>query len=222
MAKNRPDHIPEITPDCVKPLLETRFIRVYDLQYEPDKHYYDATRRKAEDLVAVKSDADAQTMLPDAVSCVVVLESAGAEPKLLLSMEYRYPAGRFLLSVPAGLIDPEDRACDNALLVTAAREIHEETGLVIGENDTLTVINPFLYSSPGLTDESNALVGAHLHVDDLSAMTQDGAEGSECFDGFVLVTRDQARELLMKGRDAQGNFYSVYTWMALCWFVAGF
>lgn len=222
MANNRPDHTPVITPECVKPLLETRYIRVYDLEYEPGKHYYDTTRRSTAELVALKSDEEAKTMLPDAVSCVVVLESADKEPMLLLSMEYRYPAGRFLLSVPAGLIDPEDRACPDALLVTAAREIREETGLVVGENDQLTVIAPFLYSTPGMTDESNALVGAHLHVDDLSKLTQEGAEGSECFDGFVLVTRAQARDLLMSGRDQNGHFYSVYTWMALSWFVAGF
>lgn len=210
---------PVITPDCVKPLLETRYIRVYDLQYAPGKHYYNATRRTPQELVAVKTDDEARHMLPDAVSCVVVVHCPDQEPRLLLSMEYRYPAGRYLLSVPAGLIDPEDRDSDNALLVTAAREIHEETGLTVGENDKLTVIAPFLYSTPGMTDESNAIVGAHLHVEDLSVLSQDGALGSELFDGFMLVSKDEARRLLRDGRDQRGNFYSVYTWMALSWFV---
>lgn len=212
---------PVMTADCVKPLLETRFIRVYDLEYAPGRHYYDATRREAAELVALKDEAQAKTMLPDAVSCVVVIHAEGEEPKLLLSMEYRYPAGRFLLSVPAGLIDPADRDTDDALLTTARREIQEETGLTVGEGDTMEVINPFVYSTPGMTDESNALVGVHLHVKDLAALTQAGAEGSELFDGFVLLTRDEAREVMRSGRDANGNFYSVYTFIALCWFVAG-
>lgn len=213
---------PIITPECVKPLLETRFVKVYDLEYEPGKHYYDATRRTAAELAAIKSDEEAKTMLPDAVSCVVVLECPGEEPKLLLSMEYRYPAGRFLLSVPAGLIDPQDKEAPDALKVTACREILEETGLTVGENDEVTIINPFVYSTPGMTDESNALVGVKIHVSDFSALNQEGAEGSECFDGFVLLTRSEARELLMSGRDRKGDYYSVYTFAALCWFVAGF
>lgn len=213
---------PVITADCVEELLDKRFIRVFDLQYAPGKHYYNATRRRKEELIAIKSDEEAKTMLPDAVSCVAVLEEEGSEPRLLLSMEYRYPAGRFLLSVPAGLIDPEDRACDEPLKTAAIREIQEETGLTVGAQDTVTIINPCLYSTPGMTDECNALVGVHLHVKDLSGLTQEGAVGSECFDGFVLLTREQAREALASGRDPQGNFYSVYTFAALCWFVAGF
>lgn len=33
-----------IKKEQVVPLLETKFIKVYDLQYAPGKHYYDATR----------------------------------------------------------------------------------------------------------------------------------------------------------------------------------
>ena len=213
---------PVIGREQVKPLLETRFIRVFDLEYAPGRHYYDATRRTADELVAIKGEEEAKQMLPDAVSCVVVLECEGQEPKLLLSMEYRYPAGRFLLSVPAGLIDPEDREKPDALLCTARREIREETGLAVGEGDTMTIINPFMYSTPGMTDESNALVGVRMHVPDLSALTQEGAEGSERFDGFVLLGLEEARKLLRSGRDQFGHFYSVYTFAALTWFVAGF
>lgn len=212
---------PVITLDCVKPLLETRFVRVYDLQYAEGRHYYDATRRQKEDLVAVKSDDEARTMLPDAVSCVVVLENEGVEPRLLLTMEYRYPAGRFLLSVPAGLIDPEDRESGDALRMAACREIQEETGLTVDEGDSVTVINPCLYSTPGMTDESNALIGVTLRNKDLSALDQSGAVGGECFDGFVMLTREEARAILREGRDANGHYYSVYTFAALLWFVAG-
>lgn len=218
MANERPI----ITPECVSPLLETRFVKVYDLQYAPGKHYYDATRRPKEELVALKSDEEAKTMLPDAVSCFVTVETPGEAPRLLLSMEYRYPAGRFLLSIPAGLIDPADRDSEEPLLNTARREIFEETGLTVGEGDEVAVVNPFVYSTPGMTDESNALVSVRLHVNDLSALTQAGAEGSECFDGFVLLTKAEAEKAMRTGRDAQGHFYSAYTYMALCWFVAGF
>lgn len=224
---------PIIKYENVVPLLETKFLNVYDLQYEEGKHYFDASRRKKEDLTAIKSDADFQKMVPDAVTCVVILEgssddnSAIPEPLLLLSMEYRYPTGQFLLSPPAGLLDAEDIAqaqtssdvTGRALLSAARREIYEETGIALQAFDRLEVISPLLFSSPGMTDESNGLVLAVAHLDSLDCLSQEGAVGSECFDGFCLLNKTQATEILKSGRDREGNFYSVYTFAALMYFV---
>jgi ADP-ribose pyrophosphatase len=209
---------PIIRKENIETLMESRFIKVFDLQYAPGKHYYDASRRPLDNLVAHKSDEEFKAMLPDAVSCFVILKIANDAPKLLTSYEYRYPAGQFLLSPPAGLIDPEDaqlasvpaqetsagsdsdnadaessqsasdanctskstqRPQDAAILSAAAREIHEETGLVVKETDRIFVVNPLLFSSPGMTDESNALVLAVYDLPDLAELNQDGAEGSE-------------------------------------------
>ena len=59
-----------------------------------------------------------------------------------------------------------------------------------------------------------------MNLDDLSQLSQDGAEGSECFDGFELVTKEKAKQLLKEGRDKAGNFYSVYTWASLMYFIS--
>lgn len=211
---------PEIKKDQVKPLFESRFIKVFDLQYEEGKHYFDATRRSVDKLMAIKSDEEFIAALPDAVTCIVILNIPGEEPKLLLDYEYRYPAGQFLLSPPAGLLDPEDADSKEPLLATAKREIKEETGLVIKENDKLFTINPLLFSTPGMTDESNALVCAVIHLADTSSLTQEGAVGSECFHGFELLTREDAAKILTDGRDKNGIFYSVFTWAALMYFVS--
>ena len=40
-----------MTQENVKPLFDSPFIRVADLQYAPGKHYYNASRRKIEDMV---------------------------------------------------------------------------------------------------------------------------------------------------------------------------
>ena len=127
---------PKITKQNIKTLLETKFIKVFDLQYAEGRHYYNATRRSADDLVAVKSTEEFQNMLPDAVSCITIWNPSNGEPKLLLNREFRYPAGQFLLSVPAGLIDPADKVEDEPLLVTAKRELKEETGM------DATLVNP--------------------------------------------------------------------------------
>ena len=204
----------------VRPLFESKFIKVFDLQYGENKHYFDATRRDLGRLAATKSDTEFRAMLPDAVTCVVILKVADQEPRLLLSREYRYPAGQFLLSPPAGLLDPEDESTENPVLTAARREIREETGILLNDKDTLSVINPLLFSSPGMTDESNALVCAVVNLPDLSALTQKGAVGSECFDGFELLSREDARKLLSAGKDRDGIFYSVYTWAALMYFIS--
>ena len=160
-------------------------------------------------------------MLPDAVTCAVILNLKDCEPRLLLTYEYRYPAGHFLLSPPAGLLDAEDEKSDNPILSAAAREIKEETGLTITEKDSLSIINPLLFSSPGMTDESNALVCAVINEADVTDLSQKGAVGTECFDGFELLSVSDAREILKNGTDKNNTFYSVYTWAVLMHFVSG-
>lgn len=211
---------PVIKKENIKSLFDSKFIKVFDLQYEKGKHYYDASRRPLDQLVAIKSEEEFRAMLPDAVTCVVILKIKDEEPKLLLSREYRYPTGQFLLSPPAGLLDHEDSNTENPILTAAKREIKEETGLTITEKDSLFIINPVLFSSPGLTDESNALACAVIQSDNVSELSQDGAVGSECFDGFELLSKQEATEILKNGTDRHGIFYSVYTYCCLMYFVS--
>ena len=211
----------KISKEQIKALFESKFLRVFDIQYAEGKHYYSATRRPADRLAAVMSREQFQNMVPDAVSCFVVMKEDGKEPVLLLTREFRYPVGRYVLSVPAGLIDPEDEGNESPQLAAAAREIQEETGIVISGTDSLKLVNPLVFSTPGMTDESNALVCTVVHPTGEFRLTQEGAVGSEKFDGFVPVTKTDAEKLLKTGRDADGNFYSAYTWMALMYFVSG-
>lgn len=209
-----------IQKDQVETLFESKFIKVFDLQYEQGKHYFDATRNSENDLVAIKSTEQFKEMLPNAVTCFVILKVKAEEPKLLLFYEYRYPTGQFLLSPPAGLIDAEDKQEKDPLLSTAKREIFEETGIEVKDTDKLFVINPLAFSTPGMTDESNGLVGAVIELDDLSSLNQTHAVGSECFNGFVLLDREKAEQIWKSGKDENGIFYSIYTWSALLYFLS--
>ncbi|MCD8019403.1 MAG: NUDIX hydrolase [Clostridiales bacterium] len=203
----------------IKKIYDSKYMKLYDIQYEKGAHYYCASRRE-EDRIPVLMPKEAyQTLLPDAVSCVVVLNIKGEESKLLLSWEYRYPAGQYLLSVPAGIIDPEDWKSPNALERTAVRELHEETGIVVGPTDEVKVINPFVFSTPGMTDEANGLVFISINRDTMPELTQSGAEGSEQFDGFRILSKKDAQEYLRRGRDEHGIYYPLYTWAALMYFV---
>ena len=205
----------------IKEMFYSRYIKIYELLNDGEHHYLEATRREADDLVCIKDEEEYKKMLPDAVSCVVVLKQKDVPDKLLLNYEYRYPAGRFVLSVPAGLLDPEDKDAETPLITAAKREIKEETGLDIKDTDKVEVINSFLFSTPGMTDESNGLVCAVIEDPDLSSMNQEGAVGTEVFDGFELLTKEDAAELLKSGCDKGGLFYSIFTWAALMYFVNG-
>ena len=211
---------PTITPDQAHSLLETPFLRVADLQYAQGRHYYVATRRPLDQLAAVRPEEEFLRLPPDAATCIVILRTPSQEPRLLLMREYRYPAGRFLLSPPAGLMDPADLETDQPALTTALREIREETGISAAPS-RLELVSPLLFSSPGMTDESNALVLTVYDLPDLSQLNQNGAVGSECFDGFRLLTRQEAAEVLRRDRDEEGHFFSIFTWAALTWFVSG-
>lgn len=212
---------PIITKDKVKTAFDNKYVKVFDLQYEEGKHYLDATRRPLDELTAIKSDDEVRKMVPDAVSCVVILNLKGKEPLICLTKEYRFPAGRFLLSVPAGLIDKADKENGDPLLTTAKREICEETGIKIEPSDKLSIISPLLFSTPGMTDESNAIVLVVLNRDSMPKMSQAGAEGTECFDGFIMLNKEEAKKTLKASCDENGIYFSTYTWIALMTFVSG-
>ena len=76
------------------------------------------------------------------------------------------------MSPIAGLLDPEDREEKDPLCSAAAREIFEETGIKVSETDKITVLNPCTFSTPGMTDESNAFLSADITLADTSMFNQ--------------------------------------------------
>ncbi len=210
---------PGMTQSNIVTLQDAKFLKFYDLQYAEGRHYFEATRRNKDNIVALKSEDELKNMLPDAVTVSVVLHLKNEEPKLLLSYEFRYPVAQFMLSPVAGLIDPEDIEGGNALVTSAVREIKEETGITVRDTDKITVINPCAFSTPGMTDESNAFLRADIYRDDISELNHDGAVGGEMFGDFVMLTKDEAREIYQSGRDEKGVFYSLATWAVLADFL---
>lgn len=212
---------PKIEKDMVKPLHETKFLNLYDLQYAEGAHYFSASRRSAENIVATKSDGEFSEMLPDAIGCCLIVKEKGQPAKVLLTREYRYPAGRFIIGPPSGIIDENDKLSEEPLITAAVREVYEETGIVIGESDIVYVANPFLLSSPGMSDESCALVCAIVHLDNLDCLSLDGAVGSEIFEELLLLDESRAKEMIATGRDEKGSFYSGFAWISLMYFLYG-
>ena len=133
-----------------------------------------------------------------------------------------YPTGQYVLAIPSGLVEERDLAEDDPLASATVREVFEETGVRVGEGNSVGVVNPLLFCTPGLTDECTALMCVVVRRKDRASiaaeLTQDGAEGGELFDGFDLLTRDEAWGIIREGRDAQGRFYPMVAWTALMWF----
>lgn len=209
---------PELTENKVSTVYDSRFLKVFGLEYIEGKQYMNATRRGREDLVALKKGEAFEKMLPDAVSCVVIIN--GPEPKLLLTYEFRYPLGQYILSVPAGLIDPQDKEKAEPIIETAIRELKEEANIEIGDKDRIEIINPVLFSTPGMTDESNALVCVVIDEQTVLDLNHDGCEGTEMFDDFVMLNKAEALRILKQGRDDKGIYYSMYTWAGLMYFAS--
>ena len=203
----------------MKTLLETKFLNVYDLEHQKGAHYYIATRNKREHMVLARSDEEFANLCPDAATLCVILRMEDAD-RLLLFYEFRYPTGHFLLSPPAGLIEAEDRDSEDGIIQTAIRELHEETGITVKDNDVVRILNPCVFSSPGMTDESNALVLLMINQPDTSVLTDRYCEGTERFDGFYLLDKEEALACIRAGKDPKGNPYSVYTLLSLLFFVS--
>ena len=204
----------------LKALLETPFLNVYDLEHQKGKHYYIATRNRKENMPLSLPEEQFRDLVPDAVTLCVVLRRKDAD-YLLLFYEYRYPTGHFLLSPPAGLVEAEEKNSPDGLFRTAVRELYEETGIIFNkEEDTFRMINPCVFSSPGMTDESNGLVLLVIRRGDEAVLTDSHCEGTERFDGFCLLDKAQALSCIQNGKDPKGNPYSAYTLLTLLYFVS--
>ena len=92
--------------------------------------------------------AEREVVRHPGASAVLPVFAAGGEgrwqPSVLLVEQYRYAAGRWLLEIPAGTLEPGEDAG-----ACARRELREETGLRGGELRSLGTV----YTSPGFTDE---------------------------------------------------------------------
>jgi ADP-ribose pyrophosphatase len=72
-----------------------------------------------------------------------------SDDRVIMIRQFRQAAGRILLELPAGLIDPGEE-----ILATAQRELHEETGYEAGSLRHLTTV----FASPGYSEERTSIV----------------------------------------------------------------
>jgi ADP-ribose pyrophosphatase len=104
-------------------------------------------------------DADGRTYTREIVEygAAVVLVPVADDGRLLMVRQYRHPAGRWLLELPAGGVDETDASPEDAAL----RELREETG----HRGTLTRIGG-MFLAPGYSEEYQHIYAATDLVED--------------------------------------------------------
>ena len=103
----------------------------------------------------------------DDIDAAVIVAIDGDD--VLLVEQYRIPAGRVCLELPAGLVGDEGEA--ESVAAAARRELEEETGY---RAERVEVLGEF-YSSPGMTSECFTLVRAT----GLTRVGDGGGDGDE-------------------------------------------
>jgi ADP-ribose pyrophosphatase len=122
----------------------------------------------------------------DAVAMVAI----DREGKIILERQFRHAAGKELLEIPAGGIDPGEEPEDAVI-----REMQEETGYSPGRIEHLTSF----YSAPGYSTE---ILHVYL-VQDLSESRLIAEDSEEIT--LVRVSKDEVLKLIADGTIRDGK-----------------
>lgn len=121
----------------------------------------------------------------------IVKEHWYSIPQMLVIKEFRVPIEDYIWELPAGLVDG-----DEDIVETAKRELLEETGYEVTK---VIGTSPFVFNSPGLTNESVAyvFVEAKKSIDAKPEMSEEIEH--------VLLNREQMKNLINRA-NATLNF----------------
>lgn len=122
-----------------------RWLNLYENKFrhnDKEHTWIYASRKRGPECTLVRK-ADAVVIVP------ILVEEDGTR-KLVVIKEYRAPLEDYEYHFPAGLLEDGEQ-----LVTTAARELKEETGLILG---SVQRISPLLSSSAGMTDECSQMV----------------------------------------------------------------
>lgn len=167
-----------------KELVGTKYLSLYQLDVVnkagQDKVWMVASRKSMNEINDIYMNNKEQDI--DAVVIVPIHKETG---KLVLVNQFRVPINGYILELPAGLIDNKED-----FEVAVKRELKEETGLDLVKIDKDLTRNK-VYMSPGMTDESIALVYC-LCSGELSTEHLEVDEEIEP----LMVSKEEAKEIL--------------------------
>jgi ADP-ribose pyrophosphatase len=130
---------------------------------------------------------------------ILAVDDSGPEPRILLERQYRYAAEDYLWELPAGRVDPGEKA-----LAGAKRELLEETGYrAVKWKQAL-----FFYPSPGFLDETMTVYLARGLKPGDAQPEED--ESIEC----QLIPLSDALAMVRSGEIRDGKTIASVLWLA--------
>jgi ADP-ribose pyrophosphatase len=130
---------------------------------------------------------------------ILAVDDSGPEPRVLLERQYRYAAEDYLWELPAGRVDPGEKA-----LAGAKRELLEETGYRAAKWKQAL----FFYPSPGFLDETMTVYLARGLTAGDAQPEED--ESIECH----LTPLSQALAMVRSGEIRDGKTIASVLWLA--------
>ena len=130
---------------------------------------------------------------------ILAVDESGPEPRVLLERQYRYAADAYLWELPAGRVDPGEKA-----LAGAKRELLEETGYRAAKWKQAL----FFYPSPGFLDETMTVYLARGLKPGDARPEED--ESIECH----LTPLSQALAMVRSGEICDGKTIASVLWLA--------
>lgn len=144
----------EVRKETEHPFLNF-YTLTYDVEDENGHHdysYFMASRHDAESLLARTGD----TSRPDGVLIpLYYIDPKDGSISFMMTRQFRPAVGKYVTSMPAGLLDPED----NDLFTCVKREALEEAGAIV---DDIEILCPAAPTSSGLSDELDAVCLARI------------------------------------------------------------
>jgi ADP-ribose pyrophosphatase len=124
--------------------------------------------------------------LRPAAAALPILDDTSGEEKIVMVQQFRYPVGREMLEIPAGVV--EERETPQLCI---KRELKEEIGYSAKTLKHLVTI----YPSPGVIDEL-------LHIFVARGLRKSSAEqdADENINDIVVVTLDDGLRMIKSGR----------------------
>ena len=183
-------------------MTHNRFLNMFELEAVNNKghdtRYYVSSRaEKIEDL-----KISTGKNRPDGV---IIYSLYGPDhDKVVLIRQYRYPINDFVYEFPAGLVE-EGEDWQEA----AAREMHEETGLVFSPVRADLMYQEARFTTVGMTDESCATVYGYAQGRVSSRYLDEGEEIE-----VVLADREEVRRILREEKVAIMCAYQLMHFLA--------
>ena len=168
----------------IKTLAATKYLSLYSADYinkKGDLRNWTIASRKKLETVENKFFNNGE----DNIDAVIIFAEHVDEKKLVLIRQFRVPINNYVIELPAGLIDGNEKIEE-----AARRELKEETGLDLIDIDR-EATKEKVYISAGMTDESVALVKCTCN----GTVSKENLEDDEDIE-VIMLSKDEAKELI--------------------------